>query len=139
MSKSIRMGTQAYQILEHLKNQGSITGAEAYLMYKSRSTTKRISELRKAGYKITSEWRRDNTGQRYVRYWLDRKAPRIMKRIASIHPCDAFYEHRASLVGSDVEVYAFTMHDGDAGYGSADVKFPKGKRVQFIAVQLEEI
>ena len=75
MQKSIRLGPQAHKILEHLKLEGSISGAEAYLMFKARSCTKRISELRKSGYDITSEWKRDTTGQRYVRYWLNKKTP----------------------------------------------------------------
>ena len=138
MCKRIKTGTQAHKILEHLKSEGSISGAEAYLMYKARSCTKRISELRKAGYDITSEWRRDNTGQRYVRYWLNRKAPRTMKRITSIHPCDAYYDKRASLVGSKVEVSDVHRY-ADTDYLGATVKFPKGKTCTFIAIQLEDI
>lgn len=138
MCKSIRVGTQAYQILNHLQTVGTITGAEAYLMFKSRSTTKRISELRKAGYSITSEWRRDSTGQRYVRYWMDRKKPRRMAKIASIHHSDAFYGRRASLVGTEVEVLNVTPYDG-TDYVSCEVNFPKGqKNVTFLCVRLEE-
>ena len=139
MCKSIRMGTQAHKILEHLKAEGSISGAEAYLMYKARSCTKRISELRKAGYDITSEWRRDTTGQRYVRYWLNKKAPRKMKRISSIHPVDGLFSKRAGLVGEHVIVLEEKRYESTADYQGATVKFPKGKAVTFIAVQLEEI
>lgn len=138
MSKSIRMGTQAHKILEHLKSEGSITGAEAYLIYKARSCTKRISELRKAGYSIKSEWRKDVTGQRYVRYWLDRKAPRRLMRIESIHPCDAYFKKRASLVGEVVEVLEYTKHES-TDYGSAKIKFPKGKTIHCIAIHLETL
>lgn len=142
MSTSIRMGTQAHAILEHLKIVGSVTGAEAYLMFKSRSTTKRISELRKAGYAITSEWRKDSTGQRYVRYWLDRKTPKKVSsgthRIASIHPADAFFPKRASYVGDEVIVSTSYKYQ-ETDYVSATVKYPNGNTVQFLAVQLEKI
>lgn len=67
------MAPQTQAILDHLKDLGTISGIEAYNIYKSRSLTKRISELRKMGYDIWSEWRTDHTGQRYVRYWLRKK------------------------------------------------------------------
>lgn len=65
--------TQTALILEHLLAKGSITNVEAAAMFKARSLTKRIAELRDRGYDIASEWRRDSTGQRYVRYWLRKK------------------------------------------------------------------
>ncbi len=67
--------TQTGMILRHLQERGSITQVEASAMYKSRSLTKRISELRAQGYNIKSEWRIDPTGQRYVRYWLRKIKP----------------------------------------------------------------
>ena len=63
-------------ILEHMKRTGSITQREALLDHSVQSLTKRISELRQAGYKITSEKKAHPiTGQRYVRYVLKRKTP----------------------------------------------------------------
>jgi hypothetical protein len=49
------------------------SGVEAAAMYKARSLTKRISEINDAlplGYEVHTEWNRDNTGQRYKRYYL---------------------------------------------------------------------
>jgi hypothetical protein len=65
--------TQTDLIREHLLAKGTITNVEAAAMFKARSLTKRVAELRDQGYDIASEWRRDSTGQRYVRYWLRKK------------------------------------------------------------------
>lgn len=63
--------TQNILILNHLKRTGSITQREALLDYSVQSLTKRISELRRGGYKIVSEKKKHpTTGQRYVRYVL---------------------------------------------------------------------
>jgi hypothetical protein len=71
----VKNATQTDRVLKHLQSVGSITQVEAQAMYKSRSLTKRISELRDRGYDIKSEWKTDHTGQRYVRYWLRKKEP----------------------------------------------------------------
>ena len=71
------MKPQTAAILKHLVDVGTITNVEAQAIYKSRSLTKRISEIRKAGYDVKSEWRRDNTNQRYVRYWLRKVTPDV--------------------------------------------------------------
>ena len=60
--------TQREMLRRHLTTIGTITQVEAAALYKVRSLTKRIAELRDAGMRIESEWRRDMTGQRYVRY-----------------------------------------------------------------------
>jgi hypothetical protein len=67
--------TQTTIILNHMKRTGSITMREALLDYSVQSLTKRISELRKAGYKIETEHKyHPTTGQRYARYKLVRKS-----------------------------------------------------------------
>lgn len=60
--------SQNKKILDHLNNVGSISFLEAWTLYSVRSLTRRIKDLREAGHEITSENRRDHTGQRYVRY-----------------------------------------------------------------------
>jgi hypothetical protein len=62
--------SQETRILRHLMSEGSITGVEAAAIYKVRSLTKRISTLVDRGAHIDREWRKDMTGQRYVRYRL---------------------------------------------------------------------
>jgi hypothetical protein len=68
--------TQTQQILDHLIEKKSITLIEAAAMYKTRSLTRRIKDIREMGYNITSERCVDRTGQRYVRYWLKSKRQR---------------------------------------------------------------
>ena len=53
---------------EHLDSGKSITSIEAQALWRCRSLTKRISELRRKGMNIKADWRNDSTGQRYVRY-----------------------------------------------------------------------
>lgn len=63
--------TQNQRILKHLKKAGSITVREAIVEYSIQSLTKRVSELREAGYDIISTVKRHPvTGQEYTRYSL---------------------------------------------------------------------
>lgn len=64
--------SQNQKILDHLKKVGSISWVEANDLYRVRSLTRRIADLRAAGFKIVSEWRRDLLGQKYTRYSLVR-------------------------------------------------------------------
>jgi hypothetical protein len=66
--------TQTGLIYEHLCKKGSITNVEAAAMYKARSLTKRIHEIKCSGAVVRSEWCRDPMGQKYVRYWLVKRA-----------------------------------------------------------------
>lgn len=67
-SSVTKLAPQTRAILDHLKRVGTISGVEAQALYRARSLTKRISELRRAGYPIVAEWKRDHTQQRYRRY-----------------------------------------------------------------------
>ena len=59
-------------ILKHFRKAGSITVREAMIEYSISSLTKRIHELREAGYDIESNTKHHPvTGQRYVRYTLN--------------------------------------------------------------------
>ena len=63
-------------IIKHMKRTGSITMREALIDYSVQSLTKRIQELREAGYQIESVAKsHPTTGQRYTRYTLMRKTP----------------------------------------------------------------
>lgn len=75
ISASVLMGPQTVKILDHLRKIGDISGVEAAAMYRARSLTKRVAELRGLGFGIESVFSKDHTGQRYVRYFLreDRK------------------------------------------------------------------
>ena len=66
--------SQNEMILNHLQTTGSISLREAVMDYSIQSLTKRISELRKAGWKIlTEEHHHPITNQKYARYVLKRK------------------------------------------------------------------
>ena len=62
--------SQNHKILLHLNDVGSISWVEANDLYRVRSLTRRIADLREAGYDIVGEWRKDRLGQRYTRYSL---------------------------------------------------------------------
>jgi len=62
--------SQNFKILHHLRNVGSISFMEAWNIYNVRSLPRRIADLREQGHEIKTEKRKDNTGQRYVRYSL---------------------------------------------------------------------
>lgn len=61
--------TQNSIILKHIRKAGSITVREAIVEYSIQSLTKRIQELRQAGYDIVSHVKSHPvTGQKYTRY-----------------------------------------------------------------------
>lgn len=63
---------QTKAIFEHLIREGNLSGIEAQAMYKCRSLTKRISEIKQeTGLTVLSAWKVDATGQRYVRYYVE--------------------------------------------------------------------
>lgn len=68
MSKPIMGISQETLVLHHLFKSRTISGLEAYALYKIRSLPRRILTLRQEGYKIESIHMKDLTGQRYVRY-----------------------------------------------------------------------
>lgn len=66
--------TQNQMLLSHFRRTGSITLREALLDHGIQCLTKRIQELRDAGYKIISERKNHPiTGQRYTRYRFKRR------------------------------------------------------------------
>lgn len=52
----------------HLLEVGTITPMEAQGIYQCRSVTSNIARLREGGLTIKSEFKKDLSGQRYVRY-----------------------------------------------------------------------
>ena len=61
---------QAYSVLYHIREYGSITNDEAHLLLGVRSLSRRITDLRRNGYKIRRKFEKDSAGRRYVRYFL---------------------------------------------------------------------
>jgi ABC-type Fe3+-hydroxamate transport system substrate-binding protein len=64
------MKPQTELVLKHLKTYGHITGVEAAAVYKVRSLTARIGEIRNKGHKVVRVYHKDATGQRYAKYYL---------------------------------------------------------------------
>lgn len=63
-----RRGTQLYMLLQHLSSGRTLTRITADHLYRVASLTKRIAELRAAGYDIVSIRKLDFTGRTYVEY-----------------------------------------------------------------------
>lgn len=60
---------QAQTVLRHLYKTGSITQREAIMDHSVQSLTRRIADIRSAGFKVEGEWRfHPITNQRYMRY-----------------------------------------------------------------------
>jgi hypothetical protein len=64
------MVSQVSMLMEHFERKDSITGVEAAAVYKIRSLPRRIMDLKEKGYVFTHEWKKDVTGQKYMRYIL---------------------------------------------------------------------
>lgn len=79
-----RLTPQAKTIFDHLVSAGSISSVEAHAVHRCRSVSRRITEIDDAlvearlrflgpfPFSIRKVVRRDSTGQRYTRYFLDR-------------------------------------------------------------------
>jgi hypothetical protein len=75
MNPQPRLKPQTQTVLGHLKRAGTITFREAVMDHSVQSLTKRIQELREAGYPITDKWKRHPiTKQRYKEYALARSS-----------------------------------------------------------------
>ena len=87
---------QKEMIADHLLRKKSISWVEANDLYRVRSLTRRIADLRQSGWPITSEWKRDPLGQRYTRYRLDVEKVRQLTGLDEVEqffPGPAFIAH----------------------------------------------
>tara|TARA_R100000963_G_C4643507_1_gene107300 strand:- start:1367 stop:1570 length:204 start_codon:yes stop_codon:yes gene_type:complete len=66
------MTTQVEMLERHFENYDDISNIEAQAVYKIRSLSRRICDLQDRGYNFKKEWKKDLTGQRYVRYFINR-------------------------------------------------------------------
>lgn len=60
--------TQTEILRKHFMVRPSISGVEAAAMYRIRSLARRINDLEAKGFQFRREFKKDPTGQRYVRY-----------------------------------------------------------------------
>lgn len=74
IATDLRMTPAARKILSHLEKYSTISPAEAQATYGATRLAARIHELRENGYEITSDYRKDAAGKRYVRYFMNKKA-----------------------------------------------------------------
>jgi hypothetical protein len=74
VKKDGTLSPQTTKVRDLLVSKGSITPVEAAAVYRVRSLTRRISDLKAAGYKISRVFNKDATGQRYARYYLQSSA-----------------------------------------------------------------
>ncbi len=70
--ETIPKTNQMHPVLNHIIMKGSISQLEADEMYRVKRLTSRVHELKKLGVNIVGEMRKDNTGKRYVRYYIPR-------------------------------------------------------------------
>ena len=62
--------SQMELLKEHFEHTDSISNIEAQAVYRIRALPRRISDLKLRGYVFRHEWKKDLTGQRYMRYFL---------------------------------------------------------------------
>ena len=60
--------TQRTKIIKHLRDFGSISPLEARAVYGIERLASRIDELRQSGHSITSNFKKDAMGKKYVEY-----------------------------------------------------------------------
>jgi len=58
----------ADKLLDHFFKQKNISALEAHALYKCRSLSRRICDLKERGHTFVTEMKLDHTGQRYARY-----------------------------------------------------------------------
>lgn len=64
------LSRQATLLLAHLRDLGTVSTLEARRLYKIEQPATAVFALRKAGYDVRTEFKRDRTGQRYAKYHL---------------------------------------------------------------------
>lgn len=69
----LRLTPQARKILSHLESGKSITPSEAMVVYTISRLASCIREIRKAGYAVDMELRRDESGHKYGRYTMPKR------------------------------------------------------------------
>lgn len=68
-NRFLSLTPQARKVLGHLNDTGTITQREAIMDHSVQSLTRRITEIRDAGFMVPGVWKQHPlTGQRYMRY-----------------------------------------------------------------------
>lgn len=131
------MTPQVKTILTHLQKHGSISQAEAGLIYKIRALPRRIADLKAEGFTIKSELKQDATGQRYARYTLVTEVktteprtdapvvalnvkPKVGDKIVIIQDWSYIFEYKVGDVGIVRRLEGFDSYRVDFENGSLD-------------------
>lgn len=70
--KSLKLKPQTRTILSHLQRRGSISPMEAQTAYGNTRLAAAIRDLRVAGFRITTELKRDEAKHQYARYRMEK-------------------------------------------------------------------
>jgi hypothetical protein len=70
LASVLQLKPQTRTVLAHLESGDSISPLEAWAVYGISRLAARIYDLRKAGYEIERELRRDKAGHPYARYFM---------------------------------------------------------------------
>lgn len=70
VAKDLRMSKQARTVLLHMRNHEHISPMEALMVYSISRLAACVYEIRKAGYKVHSQFVRDDAGHKYTKYSL---------------------------------------------------------------------
>ena len=68
--KSVNLPPHAARILKHLEARATISPMEALASYSNFRLAASIHVLRRAGYNIATDYRKDEVGHKYARYTL---------------------------------------------------------------------
>jgi hypothetical protein len=70
MTTNTQLTPQAALVLDYLKTGRHLTNLVALTNLGIGSLTRRITELRNAGYAVKDQWGQDHFERRYKRYWM---------------------------------------------------------------------
>lgn len=70
IASDLRLKPQSRKVLRHLADGSSITPSEAATVYSIWRLAACIFDIRKIGYKVTTERREDAQGHKYARYTM---------------------------------------------------------------------
>ena len=70
IARALQMTPQARTVLSHLKDLGSISPVEASTVHSVHRLAARILEIRKQGFHVATQHKRDAAGHPYARYYL---------------------------------------------------------------------
>jgi helix-turn-helix protein len=70
LADDLRLGNQCRKILAHLLRYGEVTNNAAFITYHVSRLSDVIMKLRRAGYDITTEMKKDGVGGQYAKYLL---------------------------------------------------------------------